>query len=73
VDLPELRQWGAQLEVAAEAFEARLVGEALRHIVHELLDGLCAWISELEPAAAATFLATDVDAEDGHQKIISTE
>lgn len=66
IDLPELRHRRPQLEMPAEALEARFVGEPFGDVVHEFLEGLRARIADGEAAVAAAFLATHVDVENGH-------
>src|SRR5262249_5339175 len=60
VDLPEARHRGRQLEVAAEALEARLVREALAHSMEELVERRGTRIAELEAATLPAFLAAHV-------------
>src|SRR5213593_1048568 len=62
VDLPEARQGRGQLEVAAEAFEARLMCEPLLHAVDELVDRRVARVAQLEAAVLPALLAAHVDA-----------
>src|SRR5580765_1281394 len=61
VDVPEAGDGRRELEVAAEALEARLVRKALLHKVEELRGVLPARIAELEPTPLAAFPARDVD------------
>src|SRR5207249_842223 len=61
VDVPEARHGRGQLQVAAEAFEARLVCEPLLHAVDELVDRRVARVAQLEAAALTALLAAHVD------------
>src|SRR6266566_5503216 len=61
VDVPEARHGRGQLQVAAEAFEARLVCEPLLHAVDELVDRRVARVAQLEAAALPALLAAHVD------------
>src|SRR5262245_24425540 len=61
VDVPEAGDGGRELEVAAEAFEARLMREALLHEVEEVRDLPAARIAEFEAAPLAALAARDVD------------
>src|SRR5204863_1032254 len=62
VDLPEAGQGRGQLQVTAEAFEARLVCEPLLHAMDELVDRRVARVAQLEAAALPALLAAHVDA-----------
>src|SRR2546427_5662007 len=62
VDLPEGGQGRGQLQVTAEAFEARLVCEPLLHAMDELVDRRVARVAQLEAAALPALLAAHVDA-----------
>src|SRR5438477_11358927 len=62
VDLPEAGQGRGQLQVTAEAFEARLVCEPLLHAMDELVDRRVARVAQLEAAALSALLAAHVDA-----------
>ena len=63
MDLPEAGEGRRQLEVSAEALEARLVAESLADQVDELGDRLGAGIAELEAATVATLAAAHVDVQ----------
>jgi hypothetical protein len=52
---PEARYGRRELDVATEAFEARLVRQPLRDEMQELLDGTAARVAEVEPPALPTF------------------
>src|SRR5207253_4394717 len=60
VDLPEAGQGRGQLQVTAEAFEARLVCEPLLHAMDELVDRRVAGVAQLEAAALPALLAAHV-------------
>src|SRR5437899_8854487 len=62
VDLPEAGQGRGQLQVTAEAFEARLVCEPLLHAMDELVDRRVAGVAQLEAAALPALPAAHVDA-----------
>src|SRR5581483_10857221 len=62
VDVPEAGHRRRQLQVAAEALEARPVGELLHDQVDELRERPLSRVSDLEPAAATALLAAHVDA-----------
>ena len=55
MDRPEARYGRRELDVATEAFEARLVRQPLRDEMQELLDGTASWVAEVEPPALPTF------------------
>src|SRR6185369_6721031 len=62
VNRPESRYRRRQLEVTAEALEARLVGQPLVHEMEELLDGAITRLAEIDAALLPALAATDVDA-----------
>src|SRR2546428_8222010 len=62
VNFPEVGQGRGQLQVTAEAFEARLVCEPLLHAMDELVDRRVAGVAQLEAAALPALLAAHVDA-----------
>ena len=59
---PEPRHRRRQLEVTAEALEARLVGQPFGHEMEELVDGPVARLPEVDAALLPALAATDVDA-----------
>ena len=65
MDLPEAGERGRQLEMSAEALEARLVAEPFDDQVDELGDRLGAGVAQLETFALAAFAAGDVDVQGG--------
>src|SRR5262245_5967486 len=61
--VPEVWNWRSQLHVAAEAFEAGAVGQALVDEVNVVLDRLAGrGRADVEPLAVAALPADDVDA-----------
>src|SRR5947209_18849909 len=63
VNFPEVGQGRGQLQVTAEAFEARLVCEPLLHAMDELVDRRVAGVAQLEAAALPALLAAPVYAQ----------
>ena len=63
MNLPEEGEWRRQLEVSAEALEARLVGEPLDDQVDEVGDRLGAGITQREAFPLTAFAAAHVDVQ----------
>jgi hypothetical protein len=65
VDVPEARDGRRQLEVSAEALEARPVRQPFGDQAEKLLDRLITRVPEVEPPALAALAARHVDAHRG--------